>query len=367
MLATARRPRLLFPVPLRFFSVASSTADQTVSYLISTCGLSPAAAARAAASVRVASPGSTSNADAVLALFRRYGFTEADITNTVRKFPVVLASDPDKTLQPKLDFLASIGVTTPLFGRLVSLNPIILHRSIEAHLVPLFDSLREVLGSDSNIVTALRQTPFILRCLPKATLRAIATLRDVHGISPSEVSKLIALKPGVILQCPDRVNEIVQVVENAGVEAGNPMFVHMFAILSKMKAPTLENKFAVFRSFGFNKDDVNVMLRRYPGSMAVSEEKIKKTVRFLTGKAGLSREDIVRYPNMLVRSLDSHCRRCAVLAVLRREGKPVAKHRVPVALKVSKARFEEMHVLRHYQEVPDVSRAIHGEIPFEGF
>ncbi|KAL5229536.1 hypothetical protein ABZP36_028312 [Zizania latifolia] len=343
MLAAARRPFLLFPVPLRLFSVASTTADPTVSYLISTCDLSPAAAARAAPSVRLASPGFTSNADAVLELFRRYGFTGTEITDTVRKFPIVLASHPDKTLQPKLDFLASVGVTTPLFGRLVSLNPVILHRSIEAHFVPLFDFLREVLGSDSNIVTALRQMP------------------------PSEVSKLIALQPGVILQCPDRVNEIVQFVENAGVKPSNAMFVHMFAILSKMKAPTLENKFAVFRSFGFDKDDVNVMMRRCPASMAVSVEKLKKIVGFLIGKAELSREDIVRHPNMLVRSLDSHCRRCAVLAVLRREGKPVAKHRVPAALQASKVRFEEMYILRHHQEVPDVSRAIRGEIPFEGF
>ncbi|KAG8085580.1 hypothetical protein GUJ93_ZPchr0010g8212 [Zizania palustris] len=367
MLAVARRRLLLFPVPLRFFSVASTTAEQTVSYLVSTCGLSPAEAARAAASVRVASPGSTGNADAVLALFRRYGFTEADITNTVRMFPIVLASDPDKTLQPKLDFLASVGVTTPLFGRLVSISPIILHRRIEAHLVPLFDSLREILGSDSNIVTVLRKIPFILRYPHKDILLSVATLRDVHGISPSELSKLIALKPGVVLQCPDRINEIVQVIENVGVEPGNPMFVYMFAILSRMKAPTLENKFAVFRSFGFDKDDVNVMLRRYPGSMAVSEEKIKKTVAFLIGKAGLSREEIVRYPNTLALSLDSHCRRCAVFAVLRREGKPVAKHRLPSALHVSKAQFEEMYVLRHHQDVPDVSRAFRGEIPFEGF
>ncbi|KAF0914753.1 hypothetical protein E2562_031362 [Oryza meyeriana var. granulata] len=134
------------------------------------------------------------------------------------RFSRVLVSDPARTLQPKLDFLSSVGITVPLLPWLVSLTPIILHRSVEAHLAPLFNSLREVLGSDSNIVAALRHMPFVMRCSPKATfLRTLPVLRDVHGLTPSEVSKLVTLQPGVILLGPDRVWEIVQVVKNAGV------------------------------------------------------------------------------------------------------------------------------------------------------
>lgn len=371
MLAAVRR-RLLLPFPPRFFTAAFSTTttstDPTVSYLISTCGLSPTAAARAAPSIRLANSASTAQADAVLVLLRRYGFSDADISSTVRKFPIVLVSDPAKTLQPKLDFLASVGITAPLLPRLISLSPILLHRSIQDHLAPLFDSLREVLGSDSRVVTALRQMPFVLRCHPKTTLsRALPALRDVHGIPPSDVSKLVALQPGVILQGPDRVDEIVKAVKNAGVEPGDPMFVHVFAILSKMKTPTLERKVALYQSLGFDKDGVTLMLRRYPTSMAISEEKIKKIVGFLIDKVGLSREDIVTYPTMVVRSLETHARKCAVLAVLRREGKPEGQHRVPVVLVSTMKRFLQVYVRRHQNEVPDVVRAINGEIPFEGF
>ncbi|KAF0916996.1 hypothetical protein E2562_016301 [Oryza meyeriana var. granulata] len=77
------------------------------------------------------------------------------------------------------------------------------------------------------------------------------------------------------------------------------MFVHVFAMLTKLKTSTLENKFAIYRSLGFNKEDVTVMLRWYPTSIGISEEKLKKTVSFLIGKAGLIREDIVTYPNIL--------------------------------------------------------------------
>ena len=189
MLAAVRR-RLL-PLPLGALAAAfcsPTSADPTVSYLISRCGLSPDAAARAAASVRLASPGAAAQADAVLALLRRYGFSDADISSTVRKLPVVLLSHPAKTLQPKLDFLASVGVSAPLLPRLISLTPVLLHRSVEDHLAPLFAALREVLGgSDARVVTALRQMPFVGRCQPKSTLLlGLPLLRDVQGTGVCE-------------------------------------------------------------------------------------------------------------------------------------------------------------------------------------
>ncbi|KAM0916323.1 hypothetical protein ACQ4PT_010381 [Festuca glaucescens] len=326
MLSAARR-RLL-PLPVRYIAAAFSTAtatatatasaaaDPTVFYLESTCALSPAAAARAADSIRLVSPDSTAQADAVLDLLRRYGFSGADISATVRKFPIILVSNPTKTLQPKLDFLASVGISAPLLPKLVSLSPIVLHRSVQDHLAPLFESLREILGSNARVVTALRQMPFVVRCSPKNTLNlGLSALRDVHGVPPGDVSRLVAIHPGVC----------------------------------------------------FEKDIVTLIMRRYPPSMAISGEKIKKNVGFLVGKAGLSLEDIATYPNMLVRSLESHSRRCAVLALLRKEGKPEGNHRVPVVLVATMERFLKVYVQPHKIEIPDVVLAFNGEIPFEGF
>ncbi|KAM0865121.1 hypothetical protein ACQ4PT_043488 [Festuca glaucescens] len=372
MLSAARRR--LFPLPVRYIAAASSTAaasaaaDPTVFYLESTCALSPAAAARAADSIRLVSPDSTAQADAVLDLLRRYGFSDADISATVRKFPIILVSNPTKTLQPKLDFLASVGISAPLLPKLVSLSPVVLHRSIQDHLAPIFESLREILGSNARVVTALRQMPFVVRCSPKNTLNLVlSALRDVHGVPPGDVSRLVAIHPGVILQGPDRLAEIVQAVKNFGMEPGDPKFVHMFVILSKMKTPTLERKIALYQSLGFEKDIVTLMMRRYPPSVAISGEKIKENIGFLVGKAGLSLEDIARYPKILVRSLESHSRRCAVLTLLRKEGKPQGNHQVPVVLGATMVRFLKVYVQPHKIEIPDVVLAFNGEIPFEGF
>jgi mTERF domain-containing protein, mitochondrial len=209
----------------------------------------------------------------------------------------LLNTAPAKSLQPKLEFLASIGIEAPLLQRLVLLNPQILLRSINGHLEPLFASLREVLGSDAGVVAALNKMPFAIRCDAKSFLLTLPQLRDVHGLSAADVSKLVAARPCVLLLSPDRINEIVEAARKVVVEPGIPMFVHVFRVLSTMKAPTLERKFALYRSLGFHKDAVTQMIRRYPLSFTLSEKKILEIVPFLTDKVGLTRDDIVTCPN----------------------------------------------------------------------
>ncbi|CAL5095103.1 unnamed protein product [Urochloa decumbens] len=331
MLAAVRRRHLSFPLGALAAAAFSSTAaaDPSVSYLISRCGLSPTSAARAAPSVL---PGR-----------RRAG-------------------GRPKTLQPKLDFLASVGVSAPLLPRLISVTPILLHHGVEDHLAPLFAALREVLGgSDNRVVAVLRLKPYVARCMPKTTL-----LRDVHGLPADEVASLVALQPSVIMLTPDRINEIVDAVRGVGVEPGSPKFVYVFSVFTKMKATTLESKIAYYRRLSFDSDSITQIIRRHPASMAISEKKISEIVGFLTGKAGLSLEDIVAYPYMLVRSLENLSRRCAVFAVLARAGKRPGQL-LPLALMSSNRRFLKMHVQPHMDELPDVRWAMKGEIPFDGF
>ncbi|TVU19373.1 hypothetical protein EJB05_35518, partial [Eragrostis curvula] len=370
MLAAVRRR--LFPlrpgILTAVFSTINATpdADPTVSYLISSCGLSPGAAARAAPSVRLASPGAAAQADAVLALLRRYDFSDAHISSTIRQRPSLLAADPAKTLQPKLEFLASVGIEAPLLPRLVLAHPAILTYSVQHYLEPLFASLREVLGSDARVLAALHTNPFAIRGRPKTFFPSITLLREVHGLSADDVSKLVAEQPSVLLVTPDRMKEVVEAARIVGVKPGDPMFCHVLVTLCKMSAPKLESKIMLYQRLGFHKDAINLMIRRYPLMVAPSEKKIAGMVGFLTDKAGLTRDDIVSYPSMMVRCLEVHSRRCAVLAVLRRAGK-LQQHRLPKLLVWTKERFLDVYVRPHVEEVPDVLRAMNGEIPFQGY
>lgn len=253
-----------------------------------------------------------------------------------------------------------MGIETPLLQRLVLANPIILCRSVENHL-------REVLGSDALVVAALNKKPFAIRCEPKSSLfLPLPLLRDVHGLSATDVSKIFALRPVVCLLGPDRINEIVEVTRKFGVEPGNSMFIRLFCAFSQMKLPTLESKFALYRRLGFHMDAITQMIRRQPSLVDISEKKIAAKVGFLTIKAGLTRDDIVSNPKLISRSLETLSRRCAVLAVLMRAGKQ-PQHELPKLLILVEKLFLEKYVSPHMEEVPDVLRAMNGEIPFQGF
>jgi mTERF domain-containing protein len=50
--------------------------------------------------------------NAVIQLFRNYGFSDSQLSALVKRHPFVLLAKPEKTLLPKLNFLQSIGVST---------------------------------------------------------------------------------------------------------------------------------------------------------------------------------------------------------------------------------------------------------------
>ncbi|TVU19366.1 hypothetical protein EJB05_35511, partial [Eragrostis curvula] len=102
----------------------------------------------------------------------------------------------------------------------------------------------------------------------------------------------------------------------------------------------------LYQRLGFHKDAINLMIGRYPLMVAPSEKKIAEMVGFLTDKAGLTRDDIVAFPTMMVRCLEVHSRRLLVL---------------------TKERFLDVYVRPHVEEVPDVLRAMNDEIPFQGW
>ncbi|RCV39227.1 LOW QUALITY PROTEIN: hypothetical protein SETIT_8G206600v2 [Setaria italica] len=123
---------------------------------------------------------STDRADAVRALFRSYGFTDADITEIVRRASVVFTLDPDRILRPKFDLFASLGRGGS--------ELILLTRSLDNHLVPCVQFLRGVLGTDVAVRDAISRTPRILHAdleknmMPCAVLDSPTIHLEAHDV-----------------------------------------------------------------------------------------------------------------------------------------------------------------------------------------
>ncbi|TVU06410.1 hypothetical protein EJB05_49623, partial [Eragrostis curvula] len=100
---------------------------------------------------------STKNAHAVLAVLRSFGFKPASIARLVTTRPSVLSST---NIGAKLDFYRrELGLSDTEICRVVLSSP---HRpleaSLEGRLRPNHRLLRDLLGTDKNVITAVIQS-----------------------------------------------------------------------------------------------------------------------------------------------------------------------------------------------------------------
>ncbi|KAL6609995.1 hypothetical protein ACP70R_039964 [Stipagrostis hirtigluma subsp. patula] len=337
----------------------SEPCPATVSYLAS-CGLTPAAAA-AAGMLRFCS---TAKAGAVLALFRRYGFSEAEISDMVRRVPVILTLDPDRILRPKLDLFASIGVQPCKLAT----TPLLLTRSLDNHLVPAIQFLRGILGTDRDVCRAISRTPRALMADPEKNMHpAVETLRRL-GIPEYAVSKILMMEMGVLMVSPDRLSEIFEALKALGLHVTGKGFLYGFRAFCCLSKETWLRKLALYRSFGVSEDLLCKAIKTQPSILLYSDEGIKKKLRFFLDELKLEVSDLMGAPVLIGYSLEKNTKpRCAVLSILMREGKIEPDINIRNALLGSAKMFSEKYVLRYAQDVPDVVKAYEGKITFDGF
>ncbi|XP_037470077.1 uncharacterized protein LOC119342849 [Triticum dicoccoides] len=335
----------------------------SVSYLISR-GLSPTAAGAATTSqhLRIRS---TDKADAVRALLKLYGFTDADIVRALRSAPVLLVFDPERILRPKLDLFASLGFEP----RKLASEPFLLGRSLDKHLVPAIQFLRGIIGSDDNLRLAFHRAPRALSVDLNNNMRpAVEALRR-GGLGEADISKLLVIHLGVLMSSPYRIGEIFEELKAMGMSILDPRFLYCFRAMSSLKRESWLRKLAFYQSFGLSEGEVLEAFKKQPTIFLFTDESINKKVRFLLDELKLGIRDVIARPVVLAYSLEKCILpRCAVLSVLMREGR-IQRYSIKLlqALLGSSGNFSTRFVLRHADDVPDVVKAYEGKIRFEGF
>ncbi|OAY74056.1 hypothetical protein ACMD2_22622 [Ananas comosus] len=358
-------PNPSLPKFLSSSSTTTTTLDsQTLTYLIDFCGLSRESAISASQKLHLKS---TEKPSAVLGLFREYGFGKTDISKIITKIPTLLTCDPHKILKPKLDFFRSVGFSGDALSRLIALSPLLLRRSLEDHLIPCFTFLRTLLHSNDNVVAVFSHAPHALNSnLVKTIMPSLQVLRK-HNLPEERIAKLVTVQPGILMQAPGRVNEIVEEVNATGIQTSDPIFIYAFGTLSGLKRSTWERKMAVYKSFGWSEMEVLMAFRKQPMCMKMSEEKIKEGLEFYFNKLKLRPDDIIRYPKLLMPSLEKTIvPRCTVLSVLQKEEKLGKKLKFGAILTLPARLFLKRFVMRYHKDIPDVLKAYSGEIKFDG-
>ncbi|CAD6333858.1 unnamed protein product [Miscanthus lutarioriparius] len=330
----------------------------TVSYLVS-CGVSPAVAASRKIRIR-----DTARADAVRALLREYGFSDADITRTVRIEPLLLTFDPDRTIRPKLDFFQSLGIQP----RLLRTEPHILARSLDRHIVPCVEFLRTILGSDDNIRIAVSRVPRALMADLDSAMRPAVEAFLSQGLSKEAIAKLFMIHMGMIKTSPERIREAFHDLKALGFRVTDTGFLYAFRVIGSLRRETWVRKVALFQSLGVSEADLLRAFKTQPTILLVGEETMKKKFRFFLDVLKVEIDDVMAQPLTLALSLEKNIMpRCAVLSVLMREGKVERTQNLITPLLSNSKVFSQRYVLRYAKDVPDVVKAFEGKIKFQGF
>ncbi|XP_062186046.1 uncharacterized protein LOC133889604 [Phragmites australis] len=330
---------------LRFSTTSSTPPHFMVDYLVSTCGFSPAKAAKAAP--RFAHLSSPDRPDAALAFLRSRGLTRAQVRLVVSCNPALLLSDVDATIAPKFRAVRSLGLTRDEAARLFALYPPALTWGVHTNLLPRLLLWLDLLGSTKLLMKWLNKT-WLLKYSVDMLLQNLATLRG-HGVPEARLAATVRLKPSLIMQAPDKLRALIGRVEGCGVPRSSGMYVWaLFALHSVSDAAFRAKRAAVMRGTGCTEQEFLAMFRRAPCFLFMSEELLRQKVEFLKATVGCGADYIVRNPVLLTLSLSKRMvPRCRAIETLRSKGVDIGNERLVNIVRSSEARFVERYILRY--------------------
>lgn len=308
----------------RLFSAGATRDKETalvpsmVGYLVSSCGLSPDEAMRA--SKRLPSVRSPSNPDAVLSFLKLKGFDEEQIKKIVCSRPQLLCADVERTLEPKFRVLEEIGCRG----------------------ASLFDVIKQ-------------NNRFLCCSQDKVILPNISLLMKDCGISGARILKILKRSSWVVSRSTSSLQELIDRVEELGFNRDSRMFEYALCVLSKYKRSTVASKLERFARFGWTVEEILRAIRLAPVLLTLSDNKLKKSMEFLMGAAGLEPACIASYPVMLMFSLEKRVMpRYRVMELLKSKGLPEGKFDYASALRLSEAKFLAKFVFPHVEAHPEL-------------
>ncbi|XP_047075888.1 uncharacterized protein LOC124685909 [Lolium rigidum] len=351
-------PRLL-PLPIPYspghlrFSTRQTKPHFMAEYLVSTCGLSPEAAAKAAP--RFSNLATTDRPDAVIAFLRSQGLGKPQVRAIVSHRPALLLSNVDATLAPKFTALRALGLNRADAARLFALFPSALAYGVHSNLLPRVLLWLDLLGSTTLLMKWLAKA-WLLKYSVDLLLNNLATLRAI-GLPEARLTALVRLQPTIIMQSPDKLKALIARVDEAcaaGLPPTSGMYPWCLFALHNVGAQAFEAKKAVVtRGFGCTNDQFAAMFRRAPCYMFTSEEVLRRKVEFLRTVCGLG--CVVNNPVLLTFSVDKRMApRLRSLEALRSRGIVLRKTSLATVVRLPEAVFLERYIHRYKQDVPQL-------------
>ncbi|XP_074282448.1 transcription termination factor MTERF8, chloroplastic-like [Silene latifolia] len=279
---------------------ASEIPNSMVNYLVNSLGFSEEEALVTSSKVSTTFK-STENPNSVIDFFKISGFSQSQIKHLVSRGPKVLFCNVDKTLKPKIQVLQDLGFSKSDLPHVISFNPDICWRSLNDQIIPTLENLKSVFGDDNEVlINSVKKSPWLLE---KGVVDVVSLLRN-YGLSDDQI-KLFALRKIRYLSIGTKSLEPTLIrVENLGIPRGSGMFFHGICAFCSISEASLDARERIYKSYGFNDEDVLTLARKNPYALMLSESKLRNGLDFFMKEAGYRPSEIASRPNVLTFSLE---------------------------------------------------------------
>ncbi|KAL5708811.1 hypothetical protein ACHQM5_019568 [Ranunculus cassubicifolius] len=350
----------IYPLSLIRFISSESKAHQnsfTVSYLINSCGLSQQKAISASKKIHFESP---TKPNSVLTLLKNNGFSDSHISHIIAQRPTILVSSVDETLKPTFEFFNSKGLYGSELAKVLSREGVVLGRSLEKVIIPSFDFLKSIVGTDEKVIALLKRNT---NALDKTkTIASNVALLRAHGVPMYNIQKLLVSQPRVLMLKVSRLSEIVKEVKEMEFDPLRYLFLLAVHVLSSMSKSSLEDKFDVFRSWGWSEDEVQCAFRKSPYCITLSEECIMVKMDYFVNKFGYAPSSIAEQPNILLYSCEKRIiPRCSAMQILFKNGQVEQPTTLFSFLHMQEDAFLKKYISRFEKEVPELLSTYQGK------
>ncbi|KQK18898.1 transcription termination factor MTEF1, chloroplastic [Brachypodium distachyon] len=266
-------------------------------YLVASCGLPRAQAVKA--SKKISHLKSPSQPDAVLTFLSGLGVPRSDIAHLVSVDPRFLCASVERTLAPRVTELSELGLSRPQIARLI---PLALCSFRSSSLRRNLDFWLTVFGSFENVLKALQMNSGLLAAdLEKVAKPNLALLQQC-GLSASLFSEPFIAR--VLIRTPRQVQDALVHIDKFGVLRDSRMFLYALVAFTVQTPEKLADKIRILEMHGWSQDDVLLAVKKMPGILTMSEERLPKNMHFLTKDAGLEISYIAQRPVLLKYSLE---------------------------------------------------------------
>ncbi|KAM3320704.1 transcription termination factor MTERF5, chloroplastic isoform X1 [Capsicum chacoense] len=326
-------------------------------YLIKSLGFTKEEASLASSKVTsYKSLNKNKNPDIVVNYFKHVGFNEIQIKQLISVTPKLLFYDVTKTLKPKFQCLMDIGLTGSDLVNVIVKDTTIVERGLFTHLKPTINCLKRVLGSDDNVVRAVKRTSWLLSFGGRNVMESNLMLLKKRGVSDEKIQILVRRNPRCITQKPEWVKDLLDRVErDFRLPLDSSMFPYGFHALASQKKSRCGEKVEIFKSFGWSDEDVLTMFRKLPYCIALSEVKIRKGLSLYVKELGYDAAYISSHPSILIYSLEKRVLpRMQVLKILDEKKLERRKMGLYSVVSLTERKFKDYFVLPYKDQVPDL-------------